>query len=298
MKSSFVEPGLGSVEIGPESCGTNWTRSRSCQGSQHPELGIRAGACSVQGRQRMGNQDCLYCDPAGLFLVADGMGGMQSGDVASRIAVDALSRRLAPARFRGLSSRDVVRAVSDALVDMHHEIRRVGRQDPERRGMGTTIVVGLCLASQFYVAHAGDSRAYRLRRGVLAQLTVDHTMAQSLLDCGAISPGEAACHHWRHLLWNGLGGIDGECEPYMRVFDLWPCDRFVLTTDGLTNAVSDEVIRQTMSSLADPVDAAQHLVNAAVAAEASDDATCVAIYFDSQGSQNPPPADFPHNGGG
>lgn len=251
---------------------------------QQRELAIRAGGCSVQGRERAVNQDCLHYDPAGLFLVADGMGGMQSGEVASTMAVDALSRRLAPARLGDLADPDVIAAVKDALMDTNREILAAGDRDPECRGMGTTMVIGVRLASQFYVAHVGDSRAYRLRRGVLEQLTVDHTMAQWLLDAGAITPEQAACHAWRHLLWNALGGRDGKCEPDLRVLDLRPGDRFLLATDGLTNVVSDEVIRQTMFSITDPSDAVQQLVNAAVSAGASDDATCVTVYFDPHDS--------------
>ena len=280
MNLPTVESAVNSVRINEKPWHMKWMSRQSRRNAQHGELAIRAGACSVQGRRRAVNQDCFYCDPAGLFLVADGMGGMQCGEVASRMAVDALSRRLAPARIGGAPDRDVSAAVNGALIDIDREIVAAGERDPECRGMGTTMVVGLRLASQLYVAHIGDSRAYRLRRGVLEKLTVDHTMTQALLDAGTITREQAARHCWRNVLWNALGGLSGQCEPDLRVLDLWPGDRFLLATDGLTNTVSDEEIRQTRRSLADPIDAAQQLVRAAVSAETSDDATCVAIYFD------------------
>lgn len=280
MNLPTVEAASNAVGINEKARGTKWISRRFRRNAQHRKLAIRAGARSVQGCQRAFNQDCFHCDPAGLFLVADGMGGTQSGEVASRMAIDALSRRLAPARLGASPDLDVIAAVKGALIDANREILAAGERDPECQGMGTTVVVGLRLASQFYIAHTGDSRAYRLRRGALKQLTVDHAMAQSLLDAGAITSEQAACHRWRHVLWNALGGRDGQCEPDLRVLDLRPGDRFLLTTDGLTNAVSDDVIRQTMRSLADPNDAAQQLVSEAVSAETGDDATCVAIYFD------------------
>jgi protein phosphatase len=284
MNLLTVEPTSNAVGMNEKPWCAEWISRRSWRDSQQRELAIRAGGCSVKGRRRAVNQDCFYYDPAGPFLVADGMGGMQSGEVASTMAIDVLSHRLAPDRLRDLSDCEVITTMKNALMDTNREILAGGEQCHEHRGMGTTIVVGLQREAQFYLAHVGDSRAYRLRSGVLELLTVDHTMAQSLLEGGAITPKQAACHPWRHVLWNALGGREGKCKPDLRVLDLLPGDRFLLTTDGLTSAVSDEVIRQTMCSLADPIDAAQQLVDQAVSAEASDDATCVAIYFDPHDS--------------
>jgi protein phosphatase len=284
MNLLLVEPASNAVRMNERPWCTEWTSRRFRRNSQQRELAIRAAGCSVQGRRRAVNQDCFYYDPAGPFLVADGIGGMQSGEVASTMAIDALSRRLAPDRLRDLSDCEVIAAMKNALMNTNREILAGGEQCHEHRGMGTTIVVGLQREAQFYLAHVGDSRAYRLRSGVLELLTVDHTMAQSLLEGGAITPKQAACHPWRHVLWNALGGREGKCKPDLRVLELLPDDRFLLTTDGLTNAVSDQFVRQTMRSLADPVDAAQQLVDQAVSAEARDDATCVAIYFDPRDS--------------
>lgn len=227
-----------------------------------------------RGLQRPNNEDALLDDKASaLFAVADGMGGHAAGEVASRIAVDALAREAAPAKKPRANAADpLVRAFTLA----NREIRRRGRAEPEKRGMGTTLSVlsGNTGNSRGVIVHVGDSRVYRARRGRLDQLTCDHTWVQERVDAGVLSPEQARSHPYASILTRVLG-TEERVQPDVSALDIEPGDIFLLCSDGLTGMVSDGDIGATLRREEPLLQLAERLVAMAKAAGGLDNVTLV-----------------------
>ena len=199
---------------------------------------IDTGSRTDTGRVRAHNEDSYCARPdIGLWAVADGMGGHESGDWASATTVAALEA-VPAAAFDTL-----ITSVSDAIYGANAKIFA----ESQARGaqMGTTVVALAMLGDQFGIFWAGDSRAYLLREGQLVQLTVDHTQVQMMLDRGLIKPDEAAVHPMRHVLARAIG-VDGGMEIDAFVDEVVPGDIFLLCSDGLTGVVADHEIEAVM----------------------------------------------------
>jgi PPM family protein phosphatase len=228
----------------------------------------RAAGLTHTGRRRRQNEDAFVCDPP-LFAVADGMGGAQAGELASRLAAAAIEKGAAAAR-----GEDGVVAVVRAANALIFE-RAVS--DPEVAGMGTTATVALVdeSAETLTVAHVGDSRAYRYRHGVLEQLTTDHSLVGELVRSGRLTEAEAAVHPHRSVITRALG-TDAEVEVDTLTLPLATGDVILLCSDGLSAMVRDnEIARVLESSEGDPHQAAEALVRAANAAGGDDNVTVV-----------------------
>jgi len=232
-------------------------------------LKLRSVAVSHRGLIRDANQDSVHAGPW-LIAVADGMGGMAAGDLASRIAIEALR----PLDVE-TPEESLVGALQDAVDAASARIRAAVTEDPERQGMGTTLTAlllartGGCLA----LAHVGDSRAYLLRGGTMTQLTRDDTFVQLLLDEGVISLEEAQNHPRRAVVTRALQG-----EPVTPAYTtLVPkeSDRWLLCSDGLSNVVRGETLAETLVGHADPAACAQRLVELALQAGGPDNITVV-----------------------
>ncbi len=206
-------------------------------------------ACTHIGR-RDNNEDALACEPElGLFAVADGMGGYEGGEVASRLAVSALTdfigRNAADddvtwpyAIDPALTFDENMARIAARIADDQIAARRVG----DLRQMGATLAMMLTRGEQAVIAHVGDSRIYRLRGGRLEQLTRDHSAYEELLAAGADLPPRDEFPH-SNMITRALG-IGGQAE--VTTLSLRPGDRYLLCTDGLTDAVPDEVIAQRL----------------------------------------------------
>jgi PPM family protein phosphatase len=228
----------------------------------------RAAGLTDTGRRRRQNEDSFVCDPP-LFAIADGMGGAQAGELASRLAAAAIEKGAAAAR-----GEDGVVAVVRAANALIFE-RAVS--DPEVAGMGTTATVALVdeSAETLTVAHVGDSRAYRYRHGVLEQLTTDHSLVGELVRSGRLTEAEAAVHPHRSVITRALG-TDAEVEVDTLTLALAIGDVVLLCSDGLSAMVrDDEIVRVLESSGGDPHQAAEALVRAANAAGGDDNVTVV-----------------------
>jgi serine/threonine protein phosphatase PrpC len=240
-------------------------------------LRVRSGAVTDTGRVRTINQDAyLVLEDLGLYVVADGMGGHQGGEVASQIAVDAL---------RAAYVDPAADMLADAIAEANERIYDTGAADPNLHGMGTTVVAAAVLeedeggddaGGQLLVANVGDSRAYLFRDGDLTQLTEDHSMVADLLREGRISEEEAEVHPQRNIVTRVLGVYD-QVE-----IDFWPVDavagdRVVLCSDGLVNEVTDDQITAVLRRLADPQEAAAELVRRANEGGGRDNITVVVL---------------------
>ena len=233
-------------------------------------LQLRWGGATDVGQLRSVNQDSLLLGPD-LFVVADGMGGHQGGEVASALAVDSVSNRTI-----GPTITDLITAVQDANDVVYSR----GLQDPSLAGMGTTFV-GLAAVEDdgeplLAIVNVGDSRAYRLSDGEFDQITDDHSLVAELVREGRISEQEAAVHPQRNIVTRALG-----TDPTIRVddFEILPHqgDRYLLCSDGLTNEVSERDIATVLRTIDDPDDAAAELIRRANEHGGRDNITIVIV---------------------
>ncbi|MET0902191.1 MAG: Stp1/IreP family PP2C-type Ser/Thr phosphatase [Acidimicrobiales bacterium] len=244
---------------------------------------LRSGAATHVGRLRTVNEDAYVLLPdRALFVVADGMGGHQGGDVASKLAIETLQVAY---------HEPTADALEEAILVANHRIRYEGDTDPNLRGMGTTVVALALVPEQpdpdapdaedrspdhLVIANVGDSRAYLFRDGSLVQLTEDHSVVADLVRDGRITVEEAEVHPQRNIVTRVLGvyeSID---------VDLWPVDpvvgdRVLLCSDGLFNEVGTDQITSALRRLDDPSEAAAELVRLANEGGGRDNITVVLV---------------------
>jgi PPM family protein phosphatase len=239
-----------------------------------------------QGKRRNNNEDAyLLDDERGLYAVADGIGGSEGGEVASRIAVETFSdavmnlireteQTVPSGTVRTTGSESTL--LRQAITIANNEILRAQEQRPELAGMGTTLSAILFRKEVACIAHVGDSRAYRLRSGEFKQLTEDHSFVAEQVRSGIMTPEQARLSPYRHMITRALGTAD-EVQPDVAQQRVQKNDRFLLCTDGLTEMVEDEDIRRILASAA-PREAVQQLLAAANNAGGVDNITAVVVW--------------------
>jgi PPM family protein phosphatase len=233
---------------------------------------LQSASLTDPGRVRDHNEDCIESRPdIGLYVLADGMGGYNAGEVASGMATSLISDGMQEA----WSPRDVARIGREEAKSMSERLikEQIGRansaifttsqNNPECAGMGTTLVVTLFYDNFLTVAHIGDSRLYRLRGEEMSQVTRDHSLLQEQLDSGLITPEEAKLSQNKNLVTRALG-IDPTVDAELHVYETQPDDTYLLCSDGLSDMVEDEEIRLTLITLkTNPSLTVQQLVQAA-----------------------------------
>jgi serine/threonine protein phosphatase PrpC len=222
---------------------------------------------SHQGLVRDNNEDSGFAGPY-LQLVADGVGGAASGEVASATAAYVTS-----ATTMGSSDRDLREVLARAVSRVHEQLRAGVAAEPAHEGMSTTLTAVLTDGSQVALAHLGDSRAYLLRDGQLSQLTHDQTFVQMLVDEGQISAEQARHHPQRNVVLQALDG-DAAPVPDLELLDLRPGDRLLVCSDGLSDMVDDGRVAQCLAE-PDRDAAVDTLVEAALAAGGRDNVTAL-----------------------
>ncbi|RZU49071.1 serine/threonine protein phosphatase PrpC [Krasilnikovia cinnamomea] len=230
-------------------------------------LHLRWAAVTDQGRVRSTNQDCFYAGDR-LLVVADGMGGMAAGDVASRIAIDAMTSLDVP-----IDNDQQMDALHKALEVANGKIAETVAADAALVGMGTTLTAVIFSGDRAALAHVGDSRAYLLRDGRLNQLTKDDTYVQMLVDQGLIRPEEAGSHPRRAVVTQALQGEP--VSPAYVIVEPVSGDRWLLCSDGLTGVVAPEQIEAEMLQVADPQECAERLVQLALDGGGPDNVTVI-----------------------
>lgn len=189
------------------------------------------------------------CQEGHLLVVADGMGGHDSGEVASRKAVQASAKYVLDMMhwFLKLTPRDEDDFVDELANCLRSIQEQIWSESPAgQRRMGTTVTMAYVLWPKLYIVHAGDSRCYMMRRQNFQQLTTDHTIAQRLVSTGTLTEEEAAKGNWGHVLWNCVGGGEDVVQPEVIRCDLKEDDTLLLCSDGLTGMLSDETIRRVV----------------------------------------------------
>ncbi len=247
---------------------------------------LHYGAATDVGQVREVNEDSYLAAPP-LFVVADGMGGHDGGDVASRIVVEEFAR-LAE---EGYDPRRGSEAVAETLAACHDRITAYAEEQSRHTGRdfqaGTTAVVALLVedeqgdgtaggAPKWLLANVGDSRAYKYVDGDLEQVSVDHSLVQELVDEGSISQSEMALHPARHVVTRALGGPERVDADYF-LLPLPSAERLVLCSDGITEMIDDDTVAAILGEATDPRDAADRLVAEAVRAGGRDNATAVVV---------------------
>ena len=223
------------------------------------------------GLKRKVNEDSLLVrTERGLWAVADGMGGHEAGDVASSAVVDALS--IVPPH------PNLERFVNDAMTalqNVNHQLILLARQGTHPRTIGSTVVSLVISGEQFACMWAGDSRAYRVREGEIAQLTRDHSLVQDLIDAGMLSPAEAEGHPNANVVTRAVGATE-ELRVDVSSGETKAGDVFVLASDGLTRVVNDDLIYSELTSK--PLEqAADRLVEMVLDRGAPDNVTFVIV---------------------
>jgi PPM family protein phosphatase len=244
-------------------------------------IALRYVVRSDVGLLREGNEDSAYAGPH-LLAIADGMGGHAAGEVASAVAI----KTLAPldADPTGI---DMLAVLGAAIADANAALALITQTDPATEGMGTTVTALLWRGQDVAICHIGDSRGYMLRNGALQQITHDHTLVQSLVDEGRLTREAAASHPQRSLVMRALQSSI-PADPDLEMLEARVGDRFLLCSDGLTDVVTDETLRMTLSELTDLDAAADQLVDLAIRSGGPDNITCVlADVIDTDDGQGP-----------
>jgi serine/threonine protein phosphatase PrpC len=245
-------------------------------------LALRYAVRSDVGLLREGNEDSAYAGPR-LLAVADGMGGHAAGEVASAVAISAIKDL-----DGDLAADELLNALADAVNRANQQLHEMVAANPSIGGMGTTLTAMLWSGGQVALCHIGDSRAYVLSGGEFQQLTHDHTLVQSLVDDGRISPDEAATHPQRSLLLRALDGST-DAEPDLSLREARAGDRYLLCSDGLSGVVSEQTLHRALATIPEPDDAVRQLIDLAIKGGGPDNITCiVADVVDSTTAARPP----------
>ncbi|QEG00989.1 Serine/threonine phosphatase stp [Stieleria maiorica] len=239
-------------------------------------LGIRSAAASVCGGRDY-NEDRVYrCDRSQVYLVADGMGGHHGGAMASQIAVETIPSVWRNSVFEHtLTYSGIQAAYGNSLDWAVGEMSAVARKHCQYEQMGCTLAAAFVYSGRMYYGNIGDCRVYLLQRNKLMRLTKDETLVQNMVDAGIISADEARSHRWRHIVTNGISVQGFKHSPRLRSAQIAEGDLVMLTSDGLTDELTDDEIEQIMRSCSDPQACVDQLIMAAIDREARDNVSCV-----------------------
>lgn len=285
-------------QISPRSLDEVWT-----------SLNVDLGAVSHQGLVRESNQDSYLVMKFGRsleslmtnlddglieqssfmtgygLLVADGMGGMAGGDVASRLAVSKLIELILDTSDWTLALRrqtdvmTVLERMTERFLQIDNILRKEADIDQTLQGMATTLTVAGALGSDLIIGHVGDSRAYLLHEDKLKQLTTDHTLAQALIDAGVANRDDPASRSMRHVLTAAVGSLGDHVVPQVQRIYLQGDDKLLLCSDGLTEMVEDSTIEQVLREAKSSQSACQDLLDLALAGGGTDNVTVVLAHF-------------------
>ena len=238
---------------------------------------IECGAQTDMGKVRTNNEDSFACDETiGLFVVADGMGGHNAGEVASKMAIELVMNHT-----RQLSSQlqppHAAEVLSSGIKLANQAIYEAGQKYTQNQGMGTTIVAVQSHLKSYTIAWVGDSRIYMVRHGHIQQLSTDHSLVQEQINRGMISADQAETSEFKNVLTRALG-VSETVEVDTAEIPAFEHDYIILCSDGLTRFVSDEQMRTIILNTATPAAIARALIDAANAGGGRDNITVVVLH--------------------
>ena len=238
---------------------------------------------SETGLVRTSNQDAFaVIDSAGMWAVADGMGGHVGGAVAAQTAIATVQAQAAFSQEQLRSGTSPIDVLTALISRAHEAILAQARSQPKLKGMGTTLVLLTVIPDQTsmaYVAHIGDSRAYRFRAGALTPLTRDHSLIEKYLERGILTPETAKTHPERHVLTRALG-VTATVAPTIAGCAMQEDDLVILCSDGLTKMLEDQDIHQVLcDGDPSPAGACDRLIAAALDRGGEDNVTVVVVAY-------------------
>lgn len=271
-----VSRSVGSPVRGADAVRCHARRRQGCDAMSALPSILWSGASDV-GRIRRRNEDAwLVLDDPPLVIVADGMGGHRGGDVASRLATDAVrDHMMSVPGLSELPPVDISRALEAAILWANRVVLHAAERDRGLSGMGTTMVAGCFCRDALIFAHVGDSRLYRFSDGGLMRLTSDHTMLQEWLDSGMIAEADRQSFPSRGMLTRAVGVVS-ELQVTIGFALCRPGDRYLFCTDGLTDMLSDGDIESVLREAGEPSRIIEQLVMSANRAGGHDNITVVA----------------------
>jgi protein phosphatase len=244
-------------------------------------LSLNIGKCTLLGNYRENNEDSIEVKPfpdLTVCIVADGMGGQAAGEIASKRAIEVVPRELRKNLAQATNQDQVKTVIRKGIVQANEEIMAMGALDRDLRNMGTTIVTAIWrMGNEMFIAGVGDSRAYLIRDGQIEQLTIDHSLAQALVENKTISAAEAREHRFRNVLWKYLGTKEVGEGPEVKVVTIRPGDRFLLCSDGLSGPVSDPQLLEFVQAHPDVQECADGLGQLALDQGSRDNVSCIVI---------------------
>jgi serine/threonine protein phosphatase PrpC len=245
-------------------------------------LSLNIGTCTLLGNYRENNEDSIdvkqFPDMT-ILLVADGMGGQAAGEIASKKAVEIVPRELKKNLIGAVGNEETKSIVRKSLLQANEEIMAMAALDRDLKNMGTTIVMAVWRkgSAVMYVTGLGDSRCYLIRGKKIEQLTVDHSIAQALVEAKTISAAEAKTHRYRNVLWKYIGSNEVGEGPEVKVVQLQAGDRFLLCTDGLSGVASEDQLLSFCKDNADVQVCADGLGQLALDSGSRDNVSCIII---------------------
>lgn len=233
---------------------------------------------SICGKRHVQKENSVVAeDAAGIFAVADGVGGYVGGAEASEFLCAVLTEELLECDLAGITPSKIRRflrlAVSTAIAGM----KEIAKACPELSRMGTTLALGWVIDNRLFCAHAGDSRVYLHRAGRLRQLTTDHSFTESLRQALHLASDELRNHPYRNMITRSIGPNSSDSRLEVSCFRLKPCDRLLFLTDGITNFVESESLERLASQTQSPEELCDKLLRVATDAGAHDDLSCVVV---------------------
>ncbi len=242
---------------------------------------LNIGKCTLLGNYRDNNEDSIEAKTfpdLTVCIVADGMGGQAHGEIASRRAIEIIPRELRKSLVASMTGDAAKQQIRKSIVQANQEIMAMGSLDKEMKNMGTTVVLAAWRKNnELFLAGVGDSRAYLIRNRKMTQLTVDHSLAQALVEAKTITQEEARDHKFKNVLWKYLGSKEVGDGPDVINVLIQPGDRFLLCTDGLHGFVPDDKILQYILTQSDVQACADGLGQLALEMGSKDNISCIVI---------------------
>ncbi|NLD35515.1 MAG: serine/threonine-protein phosphatase [Desulfatiglans sp.] len=251
---------------------------------------IKSSGITDVGLKREGNEDSFSVDDSlGLYIVADGMGGHLAGEIASHISVDIINRSYKRWLEEDASADDIYGGPDDSLSRegnyilggirlANRVVYEMALEKKQYQGMGTTVVVLLVTPSMIIAANVGDSRIYMLRDGEIEMLSKDHTIVAEQVALGMMTEEDASLSSMKHILTRNLGSSES-VEPEIYEIDPSGNDRFVICSDGLTDLMNDEEIREMIEDSIDPENLCRNFIRTVLDRGAHDNTTIVSVFL-------------------
>lgn len=250
---------------------------------------ITSISLSHVGLIRQNNEDAWAEISEFIYVLADGMGGHQAGEIASNLAVnslcDTVDKRISPLIKEGASLLDIKNELEESVRIVNNIVFQMGKGDEELKGMGTTLCCLLFHSKGLIYCHVGDSRIYRFRNNKLDQLTKDHSLVRELVDLGQLNERQATDFHYKNIITKAIG-TESSVSPSVRITDIANNDIYFMCSDGLSDMITLKEMEAALREYSDINECANRLVQSAINYGGNDNITLVMTKIESLNEKN------------